>query len=689
MGIEPNTLSTGAFLLVAPEDQAIADLISAITMALQPPLSAPAASEVIGLIASAVHLVVCKLHQPTQPALQLKDDCNALHNLLTKISGQGICAAHLALHGKATKHPIWVYLAKLAAENSDSTNVLRLLYIGCSVILSLHHKKPIPAVLVQHAREMAGTPMSAEAMESVLNGFVPDEHLSASWPARLARQWREVVKLYSQGDIPPPSWRDRVTGQLLGAALNPAASHAGGALDHRQLSPQQFVRACLHIKTKADEDCLEGIFGILLLRTGLSIDLLAELPLNTLDATHLKACLDPMRGVVEIDLQAIVFEPAKALAGCHSGGYRLRIHLPAVVAQQLKERSIRYPGSSCLRDLYPGDGIPESRHQIYLGSEEIEATWARLRSSAGPHLLRAGVNGLLAALLTLDLSLICRSKLHYALVPARELHDAEAALYKALGWVAPVPQSTETGFGSRVVPMDDSITQHDKDLLSKLHAARPGQRSSVESLVEHHNHYARLTGWRLSLLLALRASSRIALTAAIDPNDRWLPVHDKHTRSDKGHQPVPLCPFAVQTIGLYKEHCKALGERIQKLEGPQHALARWSSAVAASRNIRLLFIVDAKSRIRPLPSISFTRSQTPEYQLPEDVGRKVIENHLRWRGLPATLIDQMLRHTHAGQVPLSSFHHQCLASSMNRLSGAIEGIAHDYFSTPATGLRSK
>lgn len=689
MGFEPNTLSTGPFLLVAPEAQSIADLVTDITMALQPPLSAPAAAEVVGLIASAVDLVVCKLHQPTQPALQLKDDCKTLHKLLSKVVGQGICSAHLALHGKATKHPIWVYLAKLAAENSDSTDDLRLLYIGCSVILSLHHKKPIPSVLVQHAREMAATPMSAETMESVINGFVPDEHLSSSWPARLARQWREIVKLYSQGDIPPPNWRDRVTGQLLCAALNPAASHAGGALDQRQLSPQQFVRACHHIKAKTEEDCLVGILGILLVRTGLSIDLLAEMPIDTLDATHHKACVDPIRGVMEIDLTTLVFEPAKALPGCHAGGYRLRIHLPAAVAQQLKERSIRYPGAPCLRDLYPGDGIPESRHQLYLSSDEIEPTWARLRNSAGPHLLRAGVNGLLAALLTLDLSLICRSKLHYALVPARELYDAEAALYKALGWGAPVPQSTESGFGSRVVPMDDSIIQHDRDLLSKLHAARPGQRSSVESLVEHHNHYARLTGWRLSLLLALRASSRVALSAAIDPNDRWLPVHDKHTRSDKGHQPVPLCPFVAQTIGLYKEHCKAFGERIQKLEGPQHPLARWSTAVASSRNIRLLFTVDAKSRIRPLPSICFTRSQSPGHQLPEDVGRKFLENQLRWRGLPATLIDQMLRHTHAGQVPLSSFHAQSLASSMNRLSGAIEAIANEFFSTPAAGLRSK
>lgn len=689
MGIEPNTVSTGLFLLVESEDPAIDELISAITLALQPPLSAPYAPEVMGLVARSVALVVSKLRQPRRAAIELESDLSTLHNLLTRVVDKGTCAAHLSLHGKASKHPVWVQLAKHAADIGPGTNDLRSIYIGCAVLLALHQKKPAPAVLVQHLREMNEAPLTEAAIESLLSGFVPTEHLSASWPSRFSRQWREVMKLFSDGDIPPPSLRDRITGQLLGAALNPSAAHSSGALDHRQLSPLQLENACRHIQKTTSEDRLEGILGILSVRTSLSLDLLAELPLCNIEAGFQSMLMDPLHGIVEIDLSVIVYEPARALEGCHQGGYRLRIHLPADAAKHLKARSMRFSGAACLRDLYPEDPVPESRHRIALGTDELEPTWARLRSTVGPHLLRNGTNGLLAALLTLDLSLICRSKLHYSVVPSREMHDAEAALYRALEWHAPVPLCSASGFGCRVVPLNSIIEQHDRSLRATVNALWPGQRSTVSSLVKHHNRYTELTGWRLSLLLALRASSRVSISAAVSHHDRWMPIHEKHTRADKGHQPVPLCPFARQTVALYKAHCLALGERVQKIESPQHPIARWSGAVAAGRNIRLLFIVDSKGRIRALPSIEFTRSTSSDYQLPEDPGRKFLENHLRWRGLPSTLIDQMLRHTHAGQVPLSSFHHQSLHTSMGRLSSAIESLATEFFKTPEAGLRIK
>lgn len=687
MDFHPNLKSTGLLLLIQPTEPRAHQLASDLVAALQPPLGAPGAVKIIGLLTTAVAYVVGKLHRPTATACDLNSDIHHLHTLLMSMLGDKHQEASLGMRGQSSRHPIWYQLFQLSDLPKVSTALLT--YIGCEVLLYFKHHKPVAKTAAGHWREMSDFSCPWEVTESILFGFVPDDHANASWTSRLPRKWREVVKHFSEGDIPPPSWRDRVTSQLLGAGLNPTAAHAAGALDHRQLSPQQLLHAYGHINAMVHADQFDGAIGVLAVRTGLTVDLLVDLPLDTCGSTQKRMLLDPLQGIVEVDLSSIAHEAADALPGCHPGGYRLQIHLPIDLVRNLKTRSTRYPLAMHLKDLYPGEQGPLSAQPVFRTVDEIEPTWARLRNSTGPHLLRQGVNALHAALVTLDLSLICRSKFYYANLTKHELQQAEARLYQAVGWSEPVDGSGLQGFGCRVVPLDSTIRSHDFALLSQLEEAHPGKHSNQPRLIQHHNLYTYLTAWRLSILLALRASSQISIPADVDCARNWIPHHDKRTHSDLGFQPIALCSFAAQTIHLYRSHCSALSLRASKLFGNRHALTTWSSSVGRGQNVRLLFQIDQQGRVHPVASRDFTKSLGHEYTLPHDVGRKVIENHLRLQGLSSHLIDMQMRHSHSGQVQLSSFHHTSVASSMARLCHALDHTAVQLFNTPQPGLRAQ
>lgn len=338
-------------------------------------------------------------------------------------------------------------------------------------------------------------------------------------------------------------------------------------------------------------------------------------------------------------------------------------------------------------DLYPGSQDLFTRQQVMPSEDEITATWARLRESTGPYLLRQGANALHAALLTLDFSLICRSKMHYAIVTAKEWRQAEQQLHVTLGWGEPGDlREDEGGVGSRVVPKDTTIQQHDEALMAVVEATRPGPHTAMPALLQFHNQFTVLTGWRISMLLAMRASTRMSISASLKDGDRWVPLHDKHTPNDRGFQPVPLCPFVTETIGLYKKHCAAMQRRLTRLGLGDLPAARWSKSVADHQNVRLLCSFTNDGSVHPLASQAFTRPMNRDYQLPDDPGRKLLENALRAEGLPSSLIDPMLRHTHAGQHHLGSFNPIPQMAAHERLANAIERVARRLFGKTVSGL---
>lgn len=684
-------------LLAIPAQERVARALAGVVVNVLPiPRGSVGVTSVVRLLAKSITYTVGRLVNPTDPALQLQEACNALARCLSDLEKSAATQRPLLVAKESNAHPTWRHLVKLADVRKPSPAVL--LFIGCTFMSALTKEQPPPSSTVGHLRDLSRLDLSDEDVACIVQGYTPDALLPDSSINRLVRLWRDTVRSFSRTDPPPPSFSDQVLGQILGTALNPTPAHAAGALDHRQVSGRQMSQVCQKFKDEINKDTLLGTLGVMCLRTGLNVELLTVTPLAPASGwTAHSLELDPRTGTLKMDLRSLVHDAARPLQGCQPAAHELHIHLPNLLGASLRSRSLKNASATCLMDLYRDEPIPDPDLVLLPNSlDGIAVTWSRLRQSLGPWLIRSGMNALTASLLSLDLSLICRSKLYYSTMSATEWKTAEADLYQRLDLDAEpgtgelANLTTEVGFGSQVVPTAASLRRHDHLLLRRVSDTRPGPNSSAESLIKHHNAFTLLTAWRVTLLLAMRSTTSVDLSTEIHAGDRWIGVDDKSTSNASGFQPVPCCSFVSTSIDLYASHCAALARRLSRMASPdQKALmnvARYASLIGRRRNAKLFWMISKRHRVMPVSSAQLTKSLDSDYQLPADVGRKVLENHLRSKGLPSALIDMTLRHNHSGQIHLSAFSHRDLRTSMKRLSSAIDGIARDLFGEPTAGL---
>lgn len=688
--------SLDLLLAIPPEERSARAHAGVVVGILPVPRGGAGVASVMRLVSASVNSTINRLAYPNSRALEIQGACSELARCLTELERSAAVHRPLLTPHERPTDPLWRHLLKLAEDRK--AQLAAQLLIGCAYMLAVNKNKPLASSTTGHLKDLSRLKLSTEDLDSLVLGYTPDTYLPENAISRLTGYWRETVRTFSLGDPPPPDFSDRVRGQLLGTALNPTAAHAAGALDHRQMTDRQLTQICHMLQHEMTHGTLLGVLGVLCLRTGLDVELLTVTPLAPATGwTSHCLELNPRAGTLKLDLRSLVHDAARPLQGCQPAAHELHIHLPSAISASLCSRSQENSSATCLMDLYRDEPIPDPNLVLLPNSPDgIAVTWSRLRQTLGPWLLRYGKNALIASLLSLDFSLICRSKLYYTMVSAADLRAAEVHLYQQLG-LEPEPGTgelakltTEIGFGSQVVPTLESLRKHDRLLLQSVLDTRPGPNSSVESLIKHHNAFTLLTAWRVTLLLAMRSTTSVDLSSEIHAGDVWIGIDDKSTSNATGHQPVPFCSYASTSIDLYSSHCSALARRLSRMASPdQKALmgvARYASLIGRRRNAKLFWMISKRHRVMPVSSAQLTKSLDSDYQLPADVGRKVLENHLRSKGLPSTLIDMTLRHNHSGQIHLSAFSHRDLRTSMKRLSSAIDGIARDLFGEPTAGL---
>lgn len=686
MKMNSNALFTGPFLTIPPDSHSHS-VAAAVIALLSPPLGAPCADGIVSLISESVSHVIEKLRSPNALAKRMQADLQGLCTEFSQHKDPRLTSAPSSLKGKKSSNPVWYALGQVHLSKTKS-RVIQI-FIGCEMLLALHSHQPVPRNFGEQLSSMAGVELAEEHIDGILLGLTPGELQAESWVSRLLRNWIKAVGIFSSDTPPEPTLNNRIDGQLLGSALNAHPTHTAGVVTDRDITSEQLNQLIDWMSPANEVSAFWKVLAVMCMRTSLSVDLLSRLPIA--DGTHPpqpKHCLDIQHGCLWMDFSICSFKAAKAMPGCYPAGHVAQTHLPESITQDLQHRLKTIPAAQTLGELFPGETVPAANAPIIYPDCELPVTWGRLRHSVGPLLLQNGVNALLAALLTMDLGLVCRSKLHYAMVTPHEWWNAEQRLYQALGLGDPSAGCVDLqGLGCQIVPTIETLLKRDAALSARVSASYPGKHSGIKKLVEFHNAYTCLTGWRLSVLLALRASQHVSINADVSTDQQnWTPLQDKMTSKDRGWQPVLLCPFAVTTIRLYKSHCAALAGRIGKIKSTQHPVTLWASAVARDSNMRLLGLITPKLSLKPLSSSQFTSALDTLPQVAPDVGRKVLENHLRWQGLPSSHIDAVLRHSVAGQVRTCSISHADMDSWKARTLPALERVASLLFKTPAVGL---
>jgi hypothetical protein len=695
-----NIIASYPGLLVRSAASQVLNLFESLSRAISAPRGSPCAYEVCVAFIDGIKAVLSRLHPPNPKLHHLLTAAQGLRTELELKRGDTYGSTQSILKGKKSKCPAWSVVVKIGFDGPG--NCAAALFLGCMILLSLEDKKASRKSLAQKLDALNSvSAISEDQLSKALAGEKVDIIGLDDEISTLRRLWVKVIEKFGPGQSPTPSTpNERARAQVLSAALNCGASHVAGAASHRLLTEEQFRRVCECTRVEVLEDTLKGSLAVLVMRTGLSVDLVASMPLITATATSADFGLDVSQATVVLDLRVLAHEAGKPLPGSLPARYCLEVHLPAILREQLQRRLARHSSAKSLADLYPEASTPNALANVCPGVEEIAPTWSRLRYSLGYALRHQGINKLLVALVCGDFGIIPRSKLHYARVAAPEFHAVEQLVYTQLGLgeSSGILDPDAPGIGCGVVPAPDNIQRHDELLVCAVQTSRPGKAGDLPLLRSFHNAYTALIAWRLSVLLALRETQIIELDAGIDPAlDTWVPVHDKRTDRDRGFQPVALCAYAAMTVMLYQQHCLATGERAARLAGRSTEFSLWCESVGHRHNVRLLSFVTGSDQVKGVPSHAFTSTTSfladspahvgeAPYVLAPDVGRKVMENELRMQGARSSDIDAHLRHFVQGQEPSSAFDTSVLNERIPRIAAAQQRVAVSLLGPPEVGL---
>lgn len=679
--------STGAFLLLPPKNQKALETSAELLRIADAFRGAPRALAASRAYRDAIEAVTKILPAPNVKIQDRLNDSKVLVTALENVMQDGWVESPSSLNGKKTKSPVWYQLVKLSEKKQQTPQ--SMIYLGAAILLALHHKQRIPDRISRHLDEMDGEePLTVTQLNFLLDGHLSEETIGSTWIHTLQRDWRNLLRHYSDAPTPPPTKRGRIVGQILNTAIGGTTAHKAGASSHRQLSQRQMNRAIDFVRKEIERDTLLGALGLVVMATGFSVDLTAELDLlSALATSNWAAALCVQTGMLKIDYRIAVNEPARPLPGCEPSSFIRWIPLPENLHANLRNRLERYPSATTLRELFPEHEVPGHMDPLYPSHDDIQPTWARLRESMGVMLRQIGTNSLHVFLLTGDMGHIPRSKLHYATVGTAELWEQFSIVYEQCQWNAPVKVGSDlVGFGCQVVPTIETLKRHDQLLLDLVEKSRPGNHCNFELLYQFHNAFIRHAGWRLAMLLALRESAAIDLSAAISENDLWFPFHDKVTPHDRGAQPVPLAQFALETVAAIKSHCSSVWKRLSNTESSTTEFALWCKAVSKNNDVRLLCLVTDIGKTVPLSTHDFINSPHTDYILPPDAGRKALENLLRKEGLLSGHIDAVLRHVTSGQIRLSSVSSAEMRSWLTRSRASINKVAATLFGQVTHGI---
>ena len=489
---------------------------------------------------------------------------------------------------------------------------------------------------------------------------------------------------------PPATFEDRARGQILESSVYASAARRAGASNHRQLSKLQSNGTLAQIGNWIDCDDFRGAYGFMACTTGFTVDLIPLTPLQSPSTqTDWVVVIDVATGCLKMDVSVLAQEAARAsTAAAIMSNFVCCKPMPKKLADQLRGRLEKYPSARCIADLYPEATTLDARSSVLRCHDEIKPSWARLRRSSGTFMRHIGINNLLACMMSGDFGHIPRSKLYYACVEPKELFEASARFYQGAGWGAPVSMTVDAlAFGCRVVPTDAEIRRINQWWIHTTQSAAPAKHCALAHVLEHHNRFIALTGFRLALLFAMREQHQYFLNADVDERvDRWLPLDDKHVPDVSGALPVPLTHFAARTISAVRAHCNALESRLHQQSLQHSELARWCDKVVRRQSVPLLMKTSAPNRLQEIGTHDCLGPLPAGMTIAPDFGRKVMENALRSKGLRTGDIDAVLRHSVLGQSKASSVSDFNLLEWLKRVTPVMDGIAIELFGEVYFGL---
>lgn len=463
-------------------------------------------------------------------------------------------------------------------------------------------------------------------------------------------------------------------------------------LDRNCLSLEQLKETAGNLRQAALQGEKDAILIILGFCCGLSVELTKKLPLHHTVTTDWFMTLDIQTGVVRTSIES--FSPNHAVPSAErQAGYRdankIVINpIPEFLITLLQRASENRNSAKNVDELLSGFQTKHisSKNET---SSEMPSVYKFL-NSASSLAIQLGVNRLVAAFVTNDISSIPSSKIYYGQVSRNEIWDGSRVLFEYLSWGEPVKIVEGLDVGAQVVPTRAAVSELFNWMDEEISSLRPGKRSNFESVMIHHNAFACCSAFIAVFSLACRESREFKYFAdTMIWTNSFVSMPNEKGEPYPGSWPLPINSILCEQLRLWDAHCQSLMSRLKKSDIPGHEqLIQFVSKVLSRQHVSLFFkIVNGKARA--LGTADLLQWWPSHLRLNGNFSRSFWERELMASGLKSSAIDMLLRHILRGTEPQTSTSNVILSEWGREICCAQENILDMLAIRPMVGLAKK
>jgi len=463
-------------------------------------------------------------------------------------------------------------------------------------------------------------------------------------------------------------------------------------LDRNCLSLEQLKEAAGNLRQAALKGEKDAIMIILGFCCGLSVELTKKLPLHETVTTDWFMTLDIQTGVVRTNIEG--FSPNHAVPSAErQAGYRDANNIvinpiPEFLITLLQTASETRNSAKNVEELLSGFSTKHifSKNDT---SSEMPSIYKFL-NSASALAIQLGVNRLVAAFVTNDISSIPSSKIYYGQVSRNEIWDGSRVIFEYLGWGEPVKMVEGLDVGAQVVPTRAAVSKLFNWMDEEISRLRPGKRSSFESVMIHHNAFACCSASFAVFSLLCRKSKKLKYFAdTMIWTNSFVSMPNEKGEPYPGSWPLPINSILSEQLRLWDAHCQSLLSRLKKSDIHGHEeLIEFLSKVLSRQHVSLFFkIVNGKAMA--LGTADLNQWWPHHLRLNENFSRSFWERELMASGLKSSAIDMLLRHILRGTEPQTSTSNIILSEWGREVCSAQENIFDLLAIRPIPGLSKK
>lgn len=468
------------------------------------------------------------------------------------------------------------------------------------------------------------------------------------WEGRYAATVQHLEDLYvDDAEVLAARFQEAACSSFIWKAKRPRLHERPGLIHHRTLTLAALADAfdILRVGIEARQPLEVAIAAGYL--SGLPWRLSQEIPLAKPDGDDWVLWLDVKEGCFHLNLNPVVRGAASAKGNRKYvlASRAFRRFLPSTLAEALQFLLTTRQTSPTLGVLCATAEVPPER---LLGQDDgrvLKTSIARLYNCRPLVSRILEIPAPLAAVCMGDFGRVHHSRFYYYAAGPKEVEESLKKLEPVLNWgVIRIEDNRGAAVGAAVLPELQTLAEIASTLASRISAAHPPRRYTLDDLYRFHNAVTDYTVFVVSLgvlgrdrkslrVIGLRQAAVLGVGGLLD----------KRSRAQAKTSPVALCKQVQEQAAAYHHHCRCMLRRLELLGVSDGALVQWLKGVVDGTAKDPFCVIDDRGRPRARGTRGVYGDLPPELKIKADTARHFWDTTLAARGVPDELVDAQAR----------------------------------------------